>query len=397
MKWRRKSYRSNDPPQNLEILNQDLTPIWSPYADCFCDLQDLKSASAIGDEARRLAEDAKPCKKHKFCCPSCNPACHGRPEVEREKPETASSSRYLLNRLHPIPQNSLHSQDIISREDKHKLDKKAWQLHSSLIQNLPNNPYDGCICDILGLDNAYQIVPNPSSCVDYPHRHDCLANPNLDTQDPHPAHARKHATQLASIHHFRKNGRSKSGRKKFTKKAVMELEINCGLHYVGPNRWSYCGCDSDDYIAQLCDCGDKNEQRSFGTRDDKCQKCCPQCSPSYHTQAAYQDSPRKKHYKRRHTTTGSPSKRRKQRHAMDGQENLPMQYDPKTIASDILRAAGFHPSEPSLNPLLEEATLLKATSKPKLTQSRKRQRKSMPNPSRYKSTEFIVTDSDTEC
>ena len=394
MKWRR-NHRSTDHPQTLEILRLDST-LWSLHANCFCDLQALQCDSAISDEAQLLLDAAKPCEKHKLCCPNCSPTCHSRSEVEREEPDTVASSRYLLDRLHPIPQNiSPPSHAIASKEDKHKLEKEAWQLHSSLIQNLPNNPYNDCICDILGLDEAYQIVQNQSSCVDYPHRHDCLANPNLDTRDPHPRHAKKHAAQLASIHRFRKTGRSKSGRKKFTKKAVEELEILCGLQYYGPNRWSYCGCDSEEYAARLCDCGDKDEERPFRTRDDDtCQKCCSRCNPNHHTQAASQDSPRKKHHKRRRTTTGSPLQ---QHHAMDGQENLPMQYDPNTVASDILRAAGIHPSKPSLNPHLEGVTLLKPASKPKRTQPTKRKRQSMPNQSRYKSTEFVVIDSGSEC
>ncbi|KAG6988527.1 hypothetical protein G7Y79_00072g097890 [Physcia stellaris] len=398
MKWIR-TYPSNDCPQNLEILSQDRTPIWDAYTNCVCDFLSSECGLPVRDEARRLSEAAKPCKKHDLCCPSCEPTCHGRPEVEREKPETTSSSRYLLDRLHPIPQNILPpSHAISSKEDKRKLEKEAWQLHSSMIQNLPNNPYSDCICDTLGLDRAYQIVQNQSTCVDYPHRHDCLAHPNLDAQDPHPRHAKKHTAQLASIHRFRKIGRSKGGRKKFTKKAVEELEILCGLQYCGPNRWSYCGCDSDEYLARLCGCGVKDRERTFRIRDDDtCQKCCPRCSPKHHTQAASQDSPRKKHHKRRRTTTGSPLKQGKQRHAMDGQENFPMQYDPNTIASDILRAAGIHPFKPSLNPHLGGVTMLKPASKPKRTKATKRQRKSMPNPSRYKSAEFVVMDSSSEC
>lgn len=370
---KRKGSYADEGPRNLELVSRNVSPIWMPYKNCLCDFSD----HSLNDKVDPMMEAAKRRKTPGLCCSSCHPTCHGQVTVDIKKPDTASSFHCLLDALHPIPQNKSRSaRHSSSREDERKHEQESWQLHASMIQNLPTNPYKNCICDVVGLNDAFQIVQDPSSLVDYVHRPHCLAYPNMEYGKAHPEHASKHAAQLASICQFRKSARSKSGKKYFSRKAVEELEFKCGLHYYGPYRWPRCTCNMYTPLPESAseDSGVVEWESNWPRMKDceQCGKCCPCCSPSCHAQF------------------------KKQRHARNGQENYPQSYNTDTIATDILRAAGIHPTLPPLNFQLRHTSRPKDTSKPNRAKPTKRQRKSMPSSTRYKSTEFVVNEWDSE-
>ncbi|KAL9576820.1 MAG: hypothetical protein Q9203_007664, partial [Teloschistes exilis] len=78
--------------------------------------------------------------------------------------------------LYPIPRK-LAAWDHMSipKEKQRSLERQAWSNHKQLISELEHDPYDHCICDVLGLDQSFDIVTDPDTSLDYGHRPDCLA------------------------------------------------------------------------------------------------------------------------------------------------------------------------------------------------------------------------------
>ncbi|KAL8782619.1 MAG: hypothetical protein Q9195_009609 [Heterodermia aff. obscurata] len=306
--------------RNIHLPDPNIEPDQNIHHDCLCDFY------FTNEIEKPMRGDIKLCKTHRICCQSCQPTCHA-PPPPTQAPSTPNPTISILDLLHPTPRNRPTSPEDDSEKTKtrqQKHEQRTWAVHLGLLKNLASNPYEDCICDIVGLDSAFQIVQDPSSGIDYAHRPDCLIYPNIPGWDADPQHVVLHAAQAANIQHFRKTGRSKSGRKQYAKKALWELVGMCRLR---------------------------------------------------HQQVEDDDA----------------------RERADGKENnAPMQYNPRTIAADILRVAGIHPFRPPLNPHLKPQTTSPEetpTTKPK----RKRQRASMPNPKkRFKSAEFILLDSDHE-
>ena len=58
--------------------------------------------------------------------------------------------------------------------------KKAWQVHADVLRKLASNSYEDCICDVVGLDDNFQILEGLQSDIGYLHRPDCLAYPNAE-------------------------------------------------------------------------------------------------------------------------------------------------------------------------------------------------------------------------
>ena len=300
--------------------------------DCLCDLDD-------SEPEERAPDDGRPCKKHYSCCPICQPTCYGKPPTKREIREEIidDPTVSILDLLHPIPQALQHSsydnRELVKTENrKHEIE--TWQVHTNMLKNLAHNPYEDCICDVVGLEDAFQIVQDSRSRIDYAHRPDCLIYPNAERWEADPRHSHRHARHAPDIQHFRDNGRSRTGRKQFRKKTVLELIRSCGVQH---------------------------HLERAGASDDE------------------QDS----------------SEMDRPQSPVD-QENDPVQYDSRTIAADILRVASIHPSRPPLNPHLNPQPVHEPTSHatPPKKQKRKRQRASTPNPKKFKSAEFVVPDSD---
>ncbi|KAL8896891.1 MAG: hypothetical protein Q9192_002855 [Flavoplaca navasiana] len=253
----------------------------------------------------------------------------------------------LLDTLHPVPRNVVPSRSgttrRTSKEEQREQEKDAWLLHTTLLQLLGTNPYGDCICDVVGLDEDFQIVKDPVSSFEYAHRPMCLTYPNPKFNDVDPQHATKHVAQRAAIKHFRKNARSKTGRKQFTKKLMYELEVHCGLHYYAPIIDSYAGCVCD-FIKN-----DPQERRDRDTKDlenlrcDKCGYCCPACSPSCHGQ------PPNKWELAQSKITTKPRKKRPIHLTSErirkpaSRTSFPPRYDPDTIVRDVLRAVACNP------------------------------------------------------
>ena len=250
----------------------------------------------------------------------------------------------LLDTLHPVPRNiPSPSYSRTTKEERREQEKQAWQLHTTLLRHLGIKPYDQCICDVVGLDEDFQVVKDPSSAFEYAHRPACLAYPNLKHYNLDPHHSTKHAAQRAAFTHFRKTARSMTGRKKFTKFSMEKLESHCGLHYHAStiDRFAKCLCDFIMY--------DKSERRSRDPADLEelkcidCGYCCTSCSPTCHglppsqwdlAQLQSQTEPPERR------PLYATSDRIRTRVKRSGLRN---HYDPGTIVSDVLRAAACNP------------------------------------------------------
>ena len=263
------------------------------------------------------------------------------------KEEVTFISYDLLDTLHPVPRNSIPSRSSttrrISKEEQPEQEKDAWLLHTTLLQLLGTNPYGDCICDVVGLDEDFQIVRDPTSSFEYAHRPMCLTYPNPKYNDIHPQHATKHVAQYAAIKNFRKNARSKTGRKQFTKKLVYELEDHCRLHYYSPivDKYTKCVCDFIKY--DPLERRDQDPKDLENLRCNKCGYCCLSCSPSCHGQppnkwelAQYNIStePRKK--RPIHSTSARIR-------TSTSRSKFPTRYDPDAIVRDMLRAIACNP------------------------------------------------------
>ncbi|CAF9939486.1 MAG: hypothetical protein HETSPECPRED_001792 [Heterodermia speciosa] len=346
----------NPPAPNIE-------PESSIHHDCLCHLPS-------NHEEKPIQENAKPCNKHRMCCPSCQPTCHDQTPIDEETAPDPTVS--ILDRLHPIPRNLPRSREGDQARARKKHEEETWQIHINLLKKLAHNPYEDCICDIVGLDKSFHIVQDPRSQIEYAHRPDCLMYPEIKDWEPDPRHSILHAAQADRIQGFRTVGRSRTGRKQYAKKAALDIVGLCGLRH-------------RSLAKKMSKNGKKSSEMVQGLE-----------SPA-HKEHSHKGLPK----------TTSPTKIKKQTtptniekryHSPSGLENAPTQYNPLTIASDILRVAGTHPSLPPLNPhlnphLLSESTSHEtSTNKPK----RKRQRTSLPNPNtkKFKSAELVTPDSD---
>lgn len=218
-------------------------------------------------------------------------------------------TRHFPSHLHPIPRYILpQDRRALFRAEFRLQEKQSWQLHQRLIHDLPFSPYDRCICDVIGLENYYQVVKDPDTLIDYPHRPDCLAYPDFNSWKVDIQPSSTNAAYLARIHQFRVTARTKGGVKKFTRNAWRTLERQSGLQHVLTHEvytW-HCCCDLENISNDLievdppeqqcpychkicCPCG---KPSCYGlvkedTRSKECSKhkiCCPQCHPSCHTQ-----------------------------------------------------------------------------------------------------------------
>ncbi|KAL8711793.1 MAG: hypothetical protein Q9225_007059 [Loekoesia sp. 1 TL-2023] len=149
--------------------------------------------------------------------------------TKRQIFDTRNSPNHLHRILCNLPFGNGHS-DI--KAEQRMLDKQAWRTHTALMRDLPWHPYDRCVCDVLGLDEEFQVVKDPDSSVNYAHRPDCLAYPEpemwkIDVKDPV-----MHAAYIQRIQQFRATARSKGDVKKFTQKALSELRHQCGLKQI---------------------------------------------------------------------------------------------------------------------------------------------------------------------
>ncbi|KAI4274216.1 MAG: hypothetical protein LQ337_004095 [Flavoplaca oasis] len=262
--------------------------------------------------------------------------------------EKSYSIQYpLLDTLHPVPRNFVpwrwSTTRRTSKEEQREQDKDAWLLHTTLLKLLGSNPYGDCICDVVGLDEDFQIVKDPASSFEYAHRPMCLTYPNPNFNDVHPQHATKHVAQRAAIHQFRKTARSKTGRKQFTKKLMSELEYHCGLHYYAPriDKYAKCVCDFIEYGP--LERTDQDQKDLENLRCNKCGYCCPSCSPSCHglppnkwelAQSKIATERRKK--RPIHLTSERIRK-------PASRTTFPPRYDPGTIVRDVLRAVACNP------------------------------------------------------
>lgn len=375
----------------------------------------------------------------------------------------------------------------ISKVEQRQLDEQAWQKHTRLIQDLEFDPYEGCVCDVVGLPKFFQIVRDPDGHKDYAHRGDCLAYPDPDAWDSNLQDTGVQNCMLPRIRQFRYNARTKRGAKKFTQKALRDLMRRCGARGLWTERSIPCGwhCCCDIYTLreqpspeaparQKCNVCSKEccrccSPECYGlARDDArathCANCghvcCPQCKPDcpsrsndfapypigvaqpssfrhIPTSASDEESqplksyraPRQPKMKRSIATAvlsltqprstevrrqamrpsqsssrpksrldrveesdsetpasqcRSPPRKRKSKVATSlssesvdesDQENMPVRYDPRTIATDILRVAGIHPTLPPLNAHLRHATGLEDMTKSK---QRSKKRKTEP-------------------
>ena len=168
------------------------------YSACLCDLirtDDFNDTIPI-DGPSRLIEAARPCESHKLCCPSCQPGCQARTDgdlatlteaspppvrklpARRESPPPLMKTCHFPSHLHPIPRHILpEDRRGLNKAEFRLQEKQSWQLHQQLIHDLFFDPYDRCICDVIGLEDYYQVVKDPDTLKDYPHRPDCLPIP----------------------------------------------------------------------------------------------------------------------------------------------------------------------------------------------------------------------------
>ena len=352
--------------RNIETPNPHDKSFRFTDPDCLCDL-----ASETDVEKRRPG-DVNQCKKHYRCRPSCEPLCHGKSPKKRIKEEVKDDPAVsILDLLHPIPRDlpyTTYANREVARMEKRKHEQKTWQIYLDLLKQLAHNLYENCICDVVGLEDAFQIVQDPRSRIDYPHRPNCLKHPNIENWEADPRHPHLHAAQALEIYHFRKTGRSRSGRKQYRKNTIEQLVRSCGLQH----RFEGLSGDDED--------SSETDHR-------------PASSPNRSAKFLQYDGPSRKTESR----FGPPEFRTKKRRQPPlNDENERIRYDSRTIAADILRVAGIHPSRPPLNPHLNPQLLYETTSHGKVTkkQKRNRQRASMPNAERFKSAEFVVADSD---
>ena len=296
------------------------------YKACLCDLirtDDFNDTIPI-DGPSRLIEAARPCESHKLYCSSCRPGCQAPTAVEtntwtdpssppvqklparKESPPPLIETGHFPSHLHPISRNILpHQRRGLDRAEIRLQEKQSWQLHQRLIHNLLFDPYDRCICDIIGLEDYYQVVKDPDTLRDYPHRPNCLAYPDFNSWRANIQPSSTNAAYLSRIQQFRTTARTKGGVKKFTRDARHNLERLSGLQSVFHHRvyTMHCLCDfydpSVDSPRQEClhchnICCPCCKPSCYGlaeedTRTKRCSEhktCCPQCRPSCHTQDA---------------------------------------------------------------------------------------------------------------
>ena len=353
----------NPPGPNIE-------PESSIHHDCLCHL-------ASNHEA--IQENAKSCNKHRMCCPSCQPTCHDQTPIEEETAPNPTVS--ILDLLHPIPRNLPRSREGDQGRARKKHEEETWQIHMDLLKKLAHNPYEDCICDIVGLDKSFHIVQDPRSRIEYAHRPDCLMYPRIEDWEPDPRHSILHAAQADSIQDFRTVGRSRTGRKRYAKKAALDIVGLCGLRRRSLAKKTSSNGKKSSEMGQ----GPENPAHKEHSHKGLQKITSP-------TKIKKQTTP----IKIKKQTT--PTNTEKRHHSPSGLENAPTQYNPLTIASDILRVAGIHPSLPPLNPHLNPRLLSASTSHETSTSKpkRKRQRTSLPNPNtkKFKSTELVSPDSD---
>ncbi|KAL9631355.1 MAG: hypothetical protein Q9204_004268 [Flavoplaca sp. TL-2023a] len=262
--------------------------------------------------------------------------------------EKSSFIQYaLLDTLHPVPRNFVPSRlwtaRRTSKEEQREQEKDAWALHTTLLQLLETNPYEDCICDVVGIDDIFQVVKDRGSSFEYAHRPTCLTYPNPLSDDVHPQHMTMHVAQNAAIKHFRKTGRSKTGRKQFTKWLMYQLEYHCGLHYYAPKIDKYAKCVCDLIMHDPQERIDQDPKDLENLRCTKCGYCCPSCSPSCHGQ------PPKKWELAQSKITTEPRKKRPVHSTSEhirkaaNRTNFPPRYDPDTIVRDVLRAVACNP------------------------------------------------------
>lgn len=282
---RRKS-PPKDTPGTTQLYTRYDQVFWNPDNDCLCRL--LRGVpyfdrdSPLGDGVKRLVAAANACSKHWTCCSTCKPQCHSQRTPTSQDTAIRPSRGHILENLHPVPQNWIRmDRRRFSKQEKRMYEEQAWQIHFGLVMKLQINPYSNCVCDVVGLDDHFQVVEDPISEISYAHRaRHCLAYP-IDSWALHPRHPSMHEAQIPAIHDFRRTGRTKGGSKKFTKKALYELERQCGLHYAPPStpgrhRHCLCGLLSEDSPSDRED-GDLRNQTCA-----RCGICCPCCSPSCH-------------------------------------------------------------------------------------------------------------------
>ena len=279
---------------------------------CYCHAWNANGNVTLWpNRARKLLEAAHQCNIHGCCCPRCHPGCHTHIKASaKAKPIRLSPIRlletsYFPNSLHPVPRNLPHSTiSRISKGAQRQSEEEAWQRHkASLRARDGHNPYQTCVCDIVGLDEYFQVVRDPHTLMDYAHRGSCLSYPDPEGWDEELPVTAMHPEMLYLIRQFRHDGRSKKGRKKYTQKALIELQRQCGVRGVFDAPMLrlaelYCRCAVSNFRSgslgeQKCGICDKvfccrccsptcyglPKDASCATKCLSCGHCCPQCKP----------------------------------------------------------------------------------------------------------------------
>ncbi|KAL8687016.1 MAG: hypothetical protein Q9218_006693, partial [Villophora microphyllina] len=237
-------------------------------------------------------------------------------ELQPSYQKPLRTDQFILH-LHPVPRNPTPwERTTMSKEQLRRRERLAWDMHMDLIKGLRIDPYDGCICDVAGLDESCQIVQDPDIFTDYAHRPDCLAYPMLGEYKIDVYRCGTSAEYLSHISEFRSIARNKGGIKKFTKRALEDLGRQCGLRYDAESAASripmlHCLCDllsepkmehtrpdlprgdhCNNCNMLCCPCC-KPKCHGLLPKDSKPEKClvrrgrcCPQCHPDCHTKAA---------------------------------------------------------------------------------------------------------------
>ena len=402
------------------VCSRDQQIQWNPSEACLCKILGPvpyfdRDSPALGDGVKRLIEASSKLHNQRSCCPRCHPRCHTQGSLD---PALQRPHGHVLEDLHPVPQNWLRRgpDSWLGKKEKRIYEEQAWRIHSALLGKLEVNPYRHCVCDVVGLGGRIQVIKDTVSEIDYAHKAaGCLAYPMGNWKDgfPRPQQSSMHKALLPTIEAFRRTARSKTGVKNFRRRELVELEKQCGLHY-WPTRDTACHSCMSEFRHEF------HGNLEFVTRRicSRCEQCSHKCvcdrevpenqeptSPNFPrypvtppridrkkkvrrdtdqkpSAASFHDSemeyepeanliaaeitpllPSKENTSRRRITNAMDSKRKRRREVDLDQENWPTSYDPSSIAEDILRAAGMHPTLPPLNAHMKHASELVKTKK----------------------------------
>ena len=391
---------------NTKVYSRGEPPSPYPYQNCACEFYGFSGAK----EDLPSLEAAKPCSRHGYCCKSCRPECYGEPPLEDENAGLQETSLHLLETLHPIPQNDISS--VFHRRSKvqqQEQDELSWRLHCDALSRLSRNPYKDCICDVVGLDEDFRILEDPRLHTSYVHRVDCVDTVEALQEGVHSQSwvVNDPVKRLSLVHQFRKTARSKKGRKKYSMKALRELKEHLGV------RWLEC-----DIASKLTEACKLHGDRKYHQEDDYVPEGSVQSRPSppkyfksvtitptkvtsrlsispLKDQVLTSSADAGNRLSKRRAAQGRRSENSKRPRINIDQEDWPTSYDPQSIATDILRAAGMHPTLPPLNPHLKDATMSEKIGRKK-QQRQRRQTVDVPTSKLYKSMEFVGLSSESD-